>query len=474
MKKKNRLTRFAQREVAPLLSILAFCTGESPAKAQEQTNSPVQTTVETNSTPSAAVTGLLPIPDYSGNLWTRSYLTGDWFGVRTNLANKGVQFNVQLNQYVQDVANGGKNNTTQYGGNVDYLLNLDLMQMGILPGALIKIRAESRYGNSVNGQAGPLLPVNTTASFPLTPKLDEDVPFTIIDLNYTQFLSEYLGVFFGKLDTLDGDLNEFASGRGTSQFMNANFLFNPALALRLPYSTLGVGVVWMPIPPGPKGGVTVSSSVINTADSSTTTGFNDFGDGQSWTTEADFQYRLGHLPGGMNVGALYSFNQDFAKISSRAIFEPGQGIVIPSQNYTWAVYWSGWQYLFTKELSDKPIDLANGEPDLQGIGLFSRVGLADKNTNPTDWAISGGIGGRGMIPSRDNDLFGVGYFYNHIESSELFPPSAVRSYGQGFEAFYNIALTPACHVTLDVQVVEPAAAAVQTVTILGMRASLAF
>jgi len=47
---------------------------------------------------------------------------------------------------------------------------------------------------------------------------------------------------------------------------------------------------------------------MNTADSSTTTGFDDFGKGVTWTTEADFQYRLGHLPGGMNLGGLWSFD----------------------------------------------------------------------------------------------------------------------------------------------------------------------
>ena len=101
--------------------------------------------------------------------------------------------------------------------------------------------------------------------FPLTAKLDQDVGITITDLNYTQFLSKHLGLFFGKLDTPDADPNEFASGRETSQFMSANFIFNPALALRLPYSTLGAGVIWMPIPPGTKGGITVTSTVLNTA-----------------------------------------------------------------------------------------------------------------------------------------------------------------------------------------------------------------
>ena len=144
--------------------------------------------------------------------------------MRTDLANKGVQFGLEWNHYVQGVADGGRDRTTAYGGTVDYTLNIDLMRMGVLPGALIRFRAESRYGSSVNGAAGPILPVNTDALFPLTAKLDQDVGITITDLNYTQFLSKHLGLFFGKVDTLDADPNEFASGRGTSQFMNANFI----------------------------------------------------------------------------------------------------------------------------------------------------------------------------------------------------------------------------------------------------------
>jgi porin len=353
-------------------------------------------------------------------------------------------------------------------------VNADLMRMGVLPGALIKFRAESRYGRSVNGASGAVLPVNTDALFPLTDELDEDIPFTITDLNYTQFLSEHVGVLFGKLDTLDCDPNEFASGRGTRQFMNANFVFNPALALRLPYSTLGAGVVWMPVPPGPKGGITISSIVMNTADSSTTTGFDDFGDGVSWNTEADFQYRLGHLPGGMNIGGLYSFDQEFPKLNSRLVFQPGEGLTLPQEDDTWAVYWSAWQYLFTCESEKRPINLLDGTPDEQGIGLFARFGLSDKNTNPVEWSVSGGVGGRGIIPSRERDTFGVGCYYNNIQSTRLFNILGVENSTQGLECFYNIAVTPACHVTLNVQVVEAITTRVDTATVLGLRASLAF
>ena len=37
-----------------------------------------------------------------------------------------------------------------------------------------------------------------------------------------------------------------------------------------------------------------------------------------------------------------------------------------------------------------------------------RFGVADKDTNPIEWSASVGVGGRGVIPSRDDDTFGVG------------------------------------------------------------------
>lgn len=425
-------------------------------------------------TTDSASAGILPVPDYAADFWSNAYLTGDWGGSRTDLANKGVQLGVQWNQVVQGVANGGNNETTEYGANIDYTINLDLMRMGVLPGALVKFRAESRFGDSVNLDAGPILPVNTRALFPVTKTVDSDVAITVTDLNFTQFLGPHLAVTFGKLDTLDGDPNEFASGRGTSQFMNAHFIFNPALALRLPYSTLGAGVIWMPIPPGADSGITVSSIFMNTNDSSTTTGFDDFDKGTTWNTEADFKYKLGDLPGGMNVGALYSFNQDFAHLNSRFVFTPGEGLSFATKDETWALYWSGWQYLFVNDAGGKPPIHMDGAPGHEGIGLFARFGFADKETNPEKWAVSGGLGGRGLIPTRHNDTFGAGYFYDSVQELRLSGLLGLMDSAQGFEAFYNLAVTPACRITFDVQVVEPVRSAVDTATVLGVRANFNF
>ena len=413
--------------------------------------------------------GLLPVPDYGGDLWNRSRLTGDWGGRRTDLANKGVQVDVDWTQYVQGIADGGLDRKTRYGGHLDYLVNLDLMRMGLIPGGLVRFRAESRYGESVNGVSGQVLPVNTTALFPITNRLDEDVVVAVTDLNYTQFLSEYLAVFFGKLDTLDADLNEFASGRGKSQFMNANFLFNSVSALRLPYSTLGAGVLWLPMK-----NITVNASIINTTDSSTDTGFDDFGDGQTVSVETDFRYRLRGLPGGMNVGGLYSFNQDFTQIGGKLIFQPGQQLAVEQEDDTWALYWSTWQYLFVEDPSDQPIDLANGVPDREGVGVFARFGVADKDTNPVEWSASVGVGGRGIIPSRDDDVFGVGYYYTHFQETRLSGLLGFKDEGQGFETFYNVAITPASHLTFDLQLADSALPQTDTAVILGGRLNLSF
>ena len=53
-------------------------------------------------------------------------------------------------------------------------------------------------------------------------------------------------------------------------------------------------------------------------------------------------------------------------------------------------------------------------------------------------------------------------------------PPARQPTAQGFEGFYNIAITPASRVTLDLQIVEPALARLSTATVLGLRINLDF
>jgi len=84
--------------------------------------------------------------------------------------------------------------------------------------------------------------------------------------------------------------------------------------------------------------------------------------------------------------------------------------------------------------------------------LFARAGFADQETIPIEWSVSGGVGGKGIIPGRERDTFGVGYFPLKLQPELLINKLGSDDHSQGFEAFYNVSITPAANLTLDVQV----------------------
>ena len=70
-----------------------------------------------------------------------------------------------------------------------------------------------------------------------------------------------------------------------------------------------------------------------------------------------------------------------------------------------------------------------------------------------------GIGGKGMIPARGHDRFGLGFYYidvNNPSLQGLFQSIKLLRDEYGFEAFYNFAITPWLQFTPDIQVVRGA------------------
>jgi porin len=450
------------------LATLGTLAGASTALAQDTSDSESDAAAVP-----AASAGIFPVPDYSGDLAERGFLAGDFDGERQTLADKGVQFSIDWSQTLQSVVDGGRNSKTAYGGTLDYNMTVDLMRMGVLEGAAIKLRGESRYGESVNGDAGPLLPVSSDMFFPLTDELDENVPFALTTLTYNQYFSEKFGVFIGKFDTLDGGGNEFASGRGLTQFQNLNFVFNPAPLVTVPYSTLGAGIVWLPAKR-----IAMSATLMNTSDASTTTGFGDIGDGWTAAGEAQIQYRLGDLPGGFNVGGSYAWDSEFATIGRQFVFESGEGITpVPNADSSWNLYAGTWQYLVADAGEgdpDAPMNLTDGRPDRKGFGVFARFGVADDDTNPLELGFSVGVGGRGVLPGRPDDLFGVGVFHNEVQTRRLTSLLGIQDSYEGFEAFYNIAVTPAIGLTFDLQFIEAPRDTFDDAMVLGARLVIRF
>ena len=169
-----------------------------------------------------------PTP-YSGDIWTRSTLSGDWGGLRNELATKGVTLDMNITQVGQGVVGGGKNGAWEYGGRGDLILNLDSGKLGLWPGGFFNFEMDGNWASAVNAKTGALMPVNSNQLFPLPPG---DI-FGVSAWNFTQFLSPYFGLGIGKFATItanSGDMNEFAHGKGDTNFMNMAFNVNPLVA----------------------------------------------------------------------------------------------------------------------------------------------------------------------------------------------------------------------------------------------------
>jgi len=143
-----------------------------------------------------------------------------------------------------------------------------------------------------------------------------------------------------------------------------------------------------------------------------------------------------------------------------------------------------------RKYAQKFLDLQREQ--FRRIGVFGRFGASDGNPNFMHYFYSLGVGGKGVIPSRSNDRYGFGFYYidvNNPELQGLFRSIKLLRNEYGFEAFYNVAITPWLLLTPDIQVVRGAQKdkftlsplptivskkSIGTATILGVRLQMVF
>jgi porin len=170
------------------------------------------------------------------------------------------------------------------------------------------------------------------------------------------------------------------------------------------------------------------------------------------------------LPGHHLLGATWS-SRNFVSTDQdpRILLNLLPGITIPAERVSnsWSVYYNFDQYLWQPE----------GDSE-RGIGIFGRLGFADEDASPIEWFASLGVGGKGALPGRRHDSFGLGYFV--VGASDGFPGLADLDHGQGFEVYYDIAVTPWLHLTPDLQVIDPALRRLDTAVVLGLRSKIEF
>jgi len=90
-----------------------------------------------------------------------------------------------------------------------------------------------------------------------------------------------------------------------------------------------------------------------------------------------------------------------------------------------------------------------------------------------DQFYSFGIGGYGGIPGRDGDQWGLGWAGTHISGDVRKDLSVLgrsaNEFENAVETFYNFAITPATHISLDLEVIKSALPTVDTAAVIGTR-----
>jgi porin len=274
-----------------------------------------------------------------------------------------------------------------------------------------------------------------------------------MNLTFMQFLSPHFAVVAGKMSGLGADENAFAHDYH-STFVNAALNFNMAAAL-FPLTAFGGGLVVLPWE-----GAVFTAAALDPDGTATNNDISEaFQDGVLVAAEGRVTIKpfglVGHqlVGGGWSNKERVSLEQDPSNLARLLLTQqfprladPGAflarflerffpELLVPTQplnqvHSTWTIYYNFDQYLWSPE----------GHPD-RGIGFFFRFGASDGVANPIKYTYNVGIGGKGIVPGRPSDNFGIGWARTELSGNFVpFLRQQLRlglGYEDVIEMYYN-------------------------------------
>jgi porin len=419
---------------------------------------------------------MTPVSDYTGDFWNRATLFGDPGGWRSRLYDQGITLDAQLTQVYQGVVSGGSANGKghgQYNGLFEANLTFDTAKLGLWSGGLFIFTEQTSFGHPLKTQAGSLSPVNQTA---LYPKAYDDSS-VLMEYLLVQALPFNTVLLVGRLDPSNYlDQNSFSS-TSDSQFLNVSMNSNPLFGRFLTYSTYAALLMTK---------VTESLTLEygawtpNTAPGDYGGNWNDYGIAMI----PHFTYNAFNHPGMIQVIGAYTSKNAVDVGNPR--FVPG---VItgntPTKSDNWIVEISGEQYFWEPRGASVPkaeggrkeefhVPTKDFVQDRPGLGIFYRVSHTPEDRSAYSLYLSGGVGGRGVIPGRPYDRFGVGPYWLKESSDLKKQPGNFLRDEVGVEAFYNFAITPWLQLSLDAQWISPGIQSSDNAWVLGTRLNTRF
>ncbi len=404
---------------------------------------------------------------WAEDVWTRDKLTGDWWGLRKDLSDHGIDIGLRLSQYYQGVASGGVDTNNEYGGTMDYRVNIDANKLFGAKGLSFNMHARTRFGQDVNADAGSFALQNTGMLMPAPADYHGTDITGLTASQYFPFFGGLANVTLGMLDVIDTVTGLFPwVDYGQEGFWNINAMvsalpwFGAVRGLSL-YGGLGVtinqkykqaqsGFLFT----GTKNVSTSWSSISDSFDEGTWfAGFHRF----FWEVE-DKMGSFMVFAGGSTADQASNDPHDFVVI-------PGQGIVDTKEKKPWDIalylYQEFWQ--------------AKGNPNRKGAFVIGGTAGPD-NPQFAQWNFFANIEVFGLMASRPRDRMGVGGWWNGLSDDfkNLVSPVIDLRNTWGFELYYNIAINKWLHLSGDLQLIENEREADDIAVIPGVRLVIDF
>jgi porin len=430
------------------------------AEPQEQVEAvQVESTVSASETaePKILIAPAVADPDDS-DLWNRDTLTNGFGGLGDTLADSGIELGLGWTNIYQVNVEGGTSTNQRQGrhtGSYDLEIGMDLEKLWGIGGASMLVHTEGSWSRMTidDTSIGSVFGVNGDGAGRRA--------MDVTEVWYEQAMfDETLRFRFGKLDIGGGfecrgcpvsfDGSAYANDE-TAQFLNGALVNNPTIPM--PDVGLGAVLYWNPIE--------WWYASIGAADAQADgreTGFRTAFHGEDYFFVAAetgvapvLDNGRGPMPGAYRIG-VWNDAQDKARFSDSVVEKDDVGF-----------------YISADQMVYKEVE---GEEDSQGLGVFTRYGMANKKVNDIADFWSLGMQYQGIFEGRDDDVLGLGYAKG-IFSTEAGYADVHESV---FEVYYNAPIAPWISLSPSVQFVDNPGGdnAVDDAVVVGLRAQGAF
>jgi porin len=404
------------------------------------------------------------------SIWTSPTITGDW-SLRSRLADEGITFNVQYAAEGWSNVTGGASTGTVYTGLMTLQGNVDLQKLVGWQGVSLSTRWYWLSGQDISATnlGNNIFTVSNIAGFPT---------FRMSELWFQQnFMNDRISIRLGQL-AAD---SQFGVSTYESVFLNGTFAWSPDLYTNIqngspayPMGAPGVQLALTPLNWLTCQGAVFQGNVF--AQNVNRHGFRwDLSPSNGYFSIHELIFRTNQragangLPGEFKIGGWFDTAPDPDASNT--------------QPWNYGLYFIADQMLYRVPQPASVSVIANSAkqttaPSLtdKGLGIFAYIGLAPRNSSVINFYVDGGLNYKGLIPTRDNDVLGVGFAYGHLNNNpQGNDGSSNPGYEMVFEATYQIMLTPWLSLQPDVQyVIQASSADIPNAVVLGAHATVSF